>query len=176
MHGYGCGFRGRFRFVGMGMGMGIRVRVRWLEGFLDVCLPVILLPGSAICWLGRLIRRGGIRNTDDGDRCELLGGSRDRDLRERQELLLQILGGDLVQGTGGDFCSGDAQLLGLAENELALEVELLGDVVDANGHTGYLGGGGSEVGGRGMFSERKTSWSRRRRPDGGQVRHGPPRG
>jgi hypothetical protein len=54
-----------------------------------------------------------------------------------RQLLLQELGGDLVEGARRDLGCGYAQLLRLIEHKLALKVQLLGDLVNANGHTAF---------------------------------------
>src|SRR5204862_6825134 len=53
---------------------------------------------------------------------------------DRQQLLLEILGGDLIERTGWNFGRRDAQLLGLDNDFLALDSELFGNIVDTNGH------------------------------------------
>jgi hypothetical protein len=80
--------------------------------------------------------RSGIGHPDDGYRCELMLRGRRVRLGERQQLLFEVFGSDLVQGTGRHLGGGDSHFLRPGENELALEVELLGDVVNADGHTG----------------------------------------
>jgi len=82
------------------------------------------------------VGRDRVRHADDRHRGELMrlrGGSQ---LCEGQQLLLKVFSGDLVQGAGRHLGGGDSHFLRPGENELALEVELLGDVVDADGHTG----------------------------------------
>ncbi len=133
----------RDRFVGHAVlgGVGGFVCGRWRGRFLNIllCLVVVAVGcflGNFGCW--------SIRNTDDGNgrkvRC-WCGRCR---LGQREQLLLQKLGSDLVQRTGRHFGGGDAQLLGPDENEFALEVELLGDFVNANGHTGNQEWGGGQ--------------------------------
>jgi len=74
---------------------------------------------------------------DDGHRDHLDRLGRFDRLGQRRQLLLQELGRDLVEGARRDLGRGDAQFLCLVEHELALKVELLGDLVDSNGHTAW---------------------------------------
>lgn len=74
---------------------------------------------------------------DDGHGCELHRLGRLKRLCQWRQLLFKELGGDLVESTRRDLGCGYAQLLGLVEHKLALKVQLLGDLVNANGHTAF---------------------------------------
>jgi hypothetical protein len=49
-------------------------------------------------------------------------------------LIFEILSGNLVKRAGGNLGACYAQFLGPGKDFLALDAELLGDVVDTNGH------------------------------------------
>ena len=49
-------------------------------------------------------------------------------------LLFEVLGGDLIERTGGDLGGGNAQPLGLGDDLFVLQAELLRNVVNTNGH------------------------------------------
>ena len=133
--------RGRFVDHSMLGGLGLFARGRRRARFLNILLRLMIVAFGCFlrsfgCW--------GIRDPDDGNGREVRRGCGRCRLGQREQLLLQELGGDLVQRTGWHFGGGDAQLLGPDENELALEVELLGDFVNANGHTGNQEWGGGQ--------------------------------
>jgi hypothetical protein len=75
---------------------------------------------------------------DDGHRNHLDRLGRFERLGQGGQLLFQELRGDLVESARRDFGGGDAQFLRLVEHKLALKVQLLGDLVNANGHTACL--------------------------------------
>jgi len=54
------------------------------------------------------------------------------------QLFYEEFSSDLVQRTGRDFGGSNAQLLGLDENFLVLEAELLGNIVYTNGHISFF--------------------------------------
>jgi len=74
---------------------------------------------------------------NDGHGCDLHRLGRLKRLSQWRQLLLEELGGDLVESTRRDLGCGYAQLLCLVEHKLALKVQLLGDLVNANGHTAF---------------------------------------
>jgi hypothetical protein len=117
----------------MGGGAGRSVILLGLEvaGFF-LAFRILIVGGLGFRFGGR----SRIGHPDDGYRCELMLRGRRVGLCERQQLLFEVFGGDLVQGTGRHLGGGDSHFLRPCENELALEVELLGDVVNADGHTG----------------------------------------
>lgn len=118
------------RVVGGGAGRGLILLGLEVTGVLGFRLLIVGRFGLGFrC-------RNGIRHPDDGYRCELMLRGWWVRLGERQQLLFEVFGGDLVQGTGRHLGGGDSHFLRPGENEFALEVELLGDVVNADGHTG----------------------------------------
>lgn len=72
-------------------------------------------------WLRRRSRRRG----------RTAGGCR----RHWEKLFTQVLGGDFVEGARRHLGSGNAKLLGLDQHSLAVEVQILGNFVNANGHS-----------------------------------------
>lgn len=74
---------------------------------------------------------------DDGHGRDLHRLGRLKRLSQWRQLLLEELGGDLVESARRDLGCGYAQLVGLVEHKLALKVQLLGDLVNANGHTSF---------------------------------------
>ena len=74
---------------------------------------------------------------NDGHGCDLHRLGRLKRLSQWRQLLLEELGGDLVESTRRDLGCGNAQVLRLVEHKLALKVQLLGDLVNANGHTAF---------------------------------------
>ena len=82
-------------------------------------------------------RRRWRRGVDDSHRGDLHRLGWLEGLGQRGQLFLQKLGGDLVEGARRDLGCGNAQFLRLVEHKLALKVQLLGDLVNANGHTAF---------------------------------------
>jgi hypothetical protein len=62
------------------------------------------------------------------------GGKRFRSGRLVAELFLEVFGGDLVEGAGGNPGIRDAEILGFGKDDLAFDAKLLGYVINANGH------------------------------------------
>ena len=58
-------------------------------------------------------------------------------LRKRCQLFLKILSSDLVERTRRHLSCGNTHFPRLHEHKFALEVEFLGDLVNANRHTAY---------------------------------------
>jgi len=52
----------------------------------------------------------------------------------REQVIFEVLGGDLIERTGRDLGGGNAQRLGFGDNFLVLQAKFLRDVVNPNGH------------------------------------------
>jgi hypothetical protein len=96
------------------------------------------------CDEGGDLWRQGFRRECRGLRCDDFlrhghgGGDSIRSCRDRgyeAELFLEILSRDFVEGTRGHSRIRDAKILGFGKDHLALDAELLGNFINANGHS-----------------------------------------